>query len=118
MPPDVIRVKYNPNARRKFTFLPWAHTMWGPGTVKLTRHPGNATWKFLGATFKGDTTSQFGCTPTDDGASLVIEDRFDDEDPALYMYNVTIELDGDEITSPDPVIVNDPGEREPETTEQ
>ena len=112
-----VRVKYSPNARRKFTFLPWAFTMWEPGKVKLTRHPGPLQWKFVKATFKDDPTGQFHCRVVDDGESLEIEDEFHDEDPALYMYNVTIVLNGTEITSPDPVIVNDPGSREFEATE-
>jgi hypothetical protein len=112
-----VRVKYSPNAKRKFTFLPWAFTMWEPGKVKLTRHPGSAQWTFLKVTFKDDPTGQFDYEVVDGGESLEIEDKFHNEDPELYMYNVTILLDGEEITSPDPVIVNDPGSREFETSE-
>jgi hypothetical protein len=62
------------------------------------------------ATFKNDLSRQFHVKVVGDGEALQIKDDFHDKDPALYMYNVTIALDsGDHVTSPDPVIVNDPG---------
>ena len=43
------------------------------------------------------------------GSSLHIDDQFKDTTKTPYDYFVTVELNGTSYTSPDPVIVNDPG---------
>jgi hypothetical protein len=104
-----IKVKYDPDTQ-KFKFHPFAFTVWEKGNVELTRLPPNAEWKFVRATFKNDPSGQFIPRVAADGKSIDIEDRFLFEDPDIYYYTVTIQFDGKpEITSPDPVIVNDPG---------
>jgi hypothetical protein len=106
-----VRVSYDP-AARKFKFVPYALQMDGPGIVVLTRHPGSAPWKFQTATFKDDSLEQFVVRDPGNGENLQIDDKFLNVDPDIYYYTVTILLDtGEEITSPDPVIVNDPGDK-------
>lgn len=108
-----VKVKYDPAGKRKFTFVPFAVSLMGPGIVILNRHPASVPFRFVNATVKDDVSGQFTVRVPGDGRIVQIDDAFLDEDPMIYSYTVTIVLDdGQEITSPDPVIVNDPGSRD------
>jgi len=101
-------VTFDAGATPQFTFRDDKVTMNAAGKIKL-KQADAARWRFRGATIKDDFLNEFRTRVARDGKSLDIMDDFLDEGITPYSYNITVELDGTTYTSPDPVIVNDPG---------
>jgi hypothetical protein len=109
-PPDqTVRVTFDPDATPQFTFDPDSVRMTAAGKVILLQHPASARWTFRDAMVKDDTLHEFHPEVQGSGNALHIIDDFRDKTKKSYSYNVTVALDGNTVTSPDPVIVNDPG---------
>jgi hypothetical protein len=108
-PDQTVRVTFDPDATPQFTFDPDSVRMTAAGKVILQQHPGSAQWTFRDATVKDDTLGEFHSEVQGSGNALHIRDDFRDKTRKSYSYNVTVALDGDTVTSPDPKIVNDPG---------
>jgi hypothetical protein len=106
---QTVRVTFDPDATPQFTFDPDSVRMTAAGKVILQQHPASARWVFRGATVKDDTLHEFHPAVQGNGNALHIDDEFRDKTRKSYSYNVTVGLDGTTVTSPDPVIVNDPG---------
>ena len=109
MPDQTVRVTFDPNANPQFTFVPDESPMGAAGKIILNRTPGSANWKFTGGDVKEDPLDEFSSSVQGNGSSLHIDDQFKDTAETPYDYFVTVELNGTSYTSPDPVIVNDPG---------
>ena len=109
MPDQTVEVTYDPNARPKFTFAPDTVTMTAAGKVVLLRRPADAPWEFTGGFVKNDTLKQFSVSVHGNGSKLHVDDKCKDDRKTPYEYQVTVALNGYPHTSPDPVIVNDPG---------
>lgn len=109
MPDQTVQVTFDPNATPQFTFTPSSVTMTGSGKVILQQSPSSAKWTFDGAVVKDDTLEEFSSTVQGNGQSVQIADSFKDRTETPYSYDVTVELNGQTYTSPDPEIVNDPG---------
>ncbi|HTK46694.1 MAG TPA: hypothetical protein VL328_01790 [Gemmatimonadaceae bacterium] len=109
-PPDqTVRVTFDPDADPQFTFDPESVRMTAAGKVILEQHPASPRWVFRDATVKDDTLHEFRPEVQGSGNALHIHDEFRDRTRKSYSYNVTVALGGTTVTSPDPVIVNDPG---------
>ncbi|MFL5617869.1 MAG: hypothetical protein ACJ79A_05665 [Gemmatimonadaceae bacterium] len=93
----------------QFAFERRTVRMTAAGIVVLTQKPPAPNWKFKSAEVKDDTLHQFSYDVPGTGNILHIKDDFLDKVLEAYSYNITVELDGTPYTSPDPVIVNDPG---------
>ena len=93
-----------------FTFSPPSVTMTAAGKVILHRKPTQAAWTFVGGNVKNDTLGNFTTNVAGDGKTLTFNDALKDTVRTTYNYNVTILLNGSNVTSPDPDIVNDPGQ--------
>ena len=106
-----VGVSFDPTANPQFTFDNESVTMRAAGKILLIQRPASQRWKFRDAEVKDDTLGQFSSTVLGNGNSLHIDDAFRDRTRKAYSYNVTVELDGTIFQSPDPVIVNDPGNR-------
>jgi hypothetical protein len=105
-----VNVTYDPNAEPQFTFEPKTVRMRGPGIVVLKRTPPTADWKFIAGEVKDDTLNEFSTSVPGDGEILQIQDDFRDRKFEAYSYSVTVQIGEQKpVTSPDPVIVNDPG---------
>ena len=109
MPDQTVQVTFDPNATPQFTFTPSSVTMTGSGKVILQQSPANASWTFDGAVVKDDTLDEFDATVQGNGQQVQIDDSFKDRTEKGYSYDVTVALNGQTYTSPDPQIVNDPG---------
>lgn len=109
MPDQTVLVTFNPTANPQFTFVPDEVRMTAAGKIILNRSPGSATWKFTAGDVKNDLLDEFSSSVHGNGSSLHIDDQFKDTTKTPYDYFVTVELSGTSYTSPDPVIVNDPG---------
>ena len=109
MPDQTVQVTFDPNASPQFTFTPASVTMTGSGKVILQQSPASAPWTFDGAVVKDDTLDEFDATVHGNGQQVQIADSFKDRTETGYSYDVTVELNGQSYTSPDPQIVNDPG---------
>jgi len=109
VPDQTVRVRFDPRATPKFTFDCETVRLTAAGKVILQRRPRSATWTFLVAKVKRDKLKQFSSTVPGNGRSLHINDEFKDRKTTSYSYNVTVKLGRRTYTSPDPVIVNDPG---------
>ena len=106
---QTVRVTFDPDATPQFTFDPESVRMTAAGKVVLAQHPASARWVFRGANVKDDTLHEFHSVVEGNGNAMHIDDEFRDRTRTSYSYNVTVALDGTTTTSPDPVIVNDPG---------
>jgi hypothetical protein len=106
-----VHVTFDPQATPQFKFDKDKVEMKAAGKIKLQRAPNSNSkkWKFRGATVKDDRLNEFRTRLGGQGQFLDIMDDFLDEHITTYSYNITVELDGQTYTSPDPVIVNDPG---------
>jgi len=105
---QTVEVTFDPNADPQFDFVPDPARMTAAGKIILIQHPASATWRFRGATIKDDDLGEFTVKVFGNGNALHIDDKC--RQRREYPYNVTITTADDEtITSPDPVIVNDPG---------
>jgi hypothetical protein len=114
MPGPIVRVTFNSGATPQFTFADDTVEMNAAGKIKLKQDTTDSAvpaprWRFRGATIKDDFLNEFRTRVAKDGKSIDIMDDFLDERKTPYSYNITVELDGTTYTSPDPVIVNDPG---------
>ena len=109
MPDQTVNVTFDPTATPKFTFDPDSVTMTAAGKIICLQRPSSATWKFTGGDVKEDTLNEFSSTVQGNGQSLHINDELKDTAKTPYDYYVTVVLNGTSYTSPDPVIVNDPG---------
>ena len=109
MPDQTVQVTFDPNASPQFTFTPQSVTMTGSGKVILQQYPSSASWTFEGAVVKDDTLNEFDAEVKGNGQTVQIADSFKDRTETGYSYDVTVELNGQTYTSPDPEIVNDPG---------
>jgi hypothetical protein len=109
VPDQTVRVSFDPRATPKFKVDCETVRMTAAGKVILQRRPRSATWTFLVAKVKRDKLRQFSSTVRGIGRSLHINDEFKDKKTTSYSYNVTVKLGRRIYTSPDPVIVNDPG---------
>ena len=104
-----VKVTFDPTARPQFTFKPnTVRVKGGPKIIVLIQSP-PADWDFVTAEVKDDTFNQFSSSVQPNGKSLHIADALRDPDLEAYSYNITVNLGGEEYTSPDPHIVNDPG---------
>lgn len=110
MPDQTVNVTFDPTAEPQFTFDPDSVTMTSAGKIICLRRPPSATWKFTGGDVKEDPLDEFSSSVQGNGSSLHIDDKFYDKTETPYDYYVTVVLNGTSYTSPDPVIVNDPGE--------
>lgn len=108
-PDQTVRVTFDPAANPQFTFEPESVRMTAAGKIILLQHPASARWTFRDAEVKDDTLDEFHSTVQGNGTSIHVDDQFRDRTKTSYSYNVTVSLDGSTVTSPDPVIVNDPG---------
>ena len=106
-----VLVSFEPTPKPRFNFVPDSVTMRGPGTIVLDQDPADpaAKWLFQDAFVKDDTTGQFSSELHDQKKSLHIRDEFHDKEKKSHSYRITVTQDGSTFTSPDPVIVNDPG---------
>jgi len=109
VPGPIVRVTFNPLPTPQFTFVDDTVRMNAAGKIKLQQDGDSTRWRFRGATIKDDFLNEFRARVARNGKSLDIMDDFLDERETSYSYNITVELDGTTYTSPDPVIVNDPG---------
>lgn len=109
MPDQTVQVTFDPNATPQFTFSPPSVTMTASGKVVLHQSPASASWTFSGAVVKGDTLDEFSSQVVGNGQTVQIADSFKDRAETPYSYDVTVQLNGQTYTSPDPQIVNDPG---------
>jgi hypothetical protein len=104
----IVQVTFDPQRTPAFTFVDDTVRMNAAGKIMLKQDP-EARWRFRGATIKDDYLNEFRTRVAKNGKSLDIMDDFLDERITTYSYNVTVQLDDITYTSPDPVIVNDPG---------
>lgn len=104
-----VKVTFKKDGDPQFTFARKTVRMKARGVVVLTQDDPQAEWRFKSAEVKDDTLHEFSSFVPGDGRVLHIKDEFLDKDFEAYSYNITVELDGTDYTSPDPVIVNDPG---------
>lgn len=114
MPDQAVEVTYDPNADPPFTFVPDTVTMTASGKVVLLRRPADAPWVFTGGYVKANeqqqSLAQFRVVVEGEGRLLHIHDDFPSDGPKTYhQYAVMVALNGKPRSSPDPVIVNDPG---------
>jgi hypothetical protein len=109
VPDQTVNVTFDPAADPQFVFEPDEVTMTAKGKVIFLRRGASPTWTFTGGTVKDDTLKQFSASVQGQGRSLHIDDDFRDKQKTPYEYTVSVQLDGTSFTSPDPVIVNDPG---------
>ena len=107
MPDQTVEVSFDPNAEPPFTFVPNGSTMTRAGIVILLRRPAAAPWEFTDCNVKNDASNQFSHSILGGGNLLHIRDEF--REPGRFEYTVTVKFGRSEYTSPDPVIVNDPG---------
>ena len=108
-PDQTVRVTFDPDATPQFTFDPDSVRMTAAGKVILLQHPASERWTFRDAAVKDDTLREFHPSVQGNGNALHIVDDFRDRTIKSYSYNVTVALNGNTFTSPDPKIVNDPG---------
>lgn len=109
MPDQTVTVTFSPTPKPQFTFDPDQVRMTAAGKIILNRSPGSANWKFTAGDVKNDVLREFSSSVHGNGSSLHIDDQFKDAALTSYDYFITVELNGTSFTSPDPVIVNDPG---------
>lgn len=109
MPDQTVEVSFDPNAEPQFTFVPDTVTMTAAGKVVFLRRPSAAPWAFTDGAVKNDTLSEFSASVHGNGSLLHMRDDFKDRQKTPYEYTVTVEFNSASYTSPDPVIVNDPG---------
>ena len=109
MPDQTVNVSFDPAANPQFVFEPDEVTMTARGKVIFHRRGSSPTWTFTGGTVKDDPLKQFSASVQGQGRSLHIDDEFRDREKTAYEYTISVQLDGRSYTSPDPVIVNDPG---------
>lgn len=110
VPDQTVKVSFDDSDPKepKFTFDPESVRMTAAGKVILTQHPASPRWIFRGATVKDDDTGEFSVTVKGGGNALEIDDKC--RRKREYSYNVTVTTTAKATyTSPDPVIVNDPG---------
>ena len=111
----IVTVTFDPDASPpdQFSFDKRSVTMKFAGKVILQKSSEDAPWKFQGATVKDDLLHQFRPSVQPEGKAIHIFDELRDPPGGTYeyTYNVTVALlsNGKSFTSPDPVIVNDPG---------
>jgi hypothetical protein len=113
MPDQTVNVSFDPNANPQFSFDQSSVKMTAAGKVVLVQNPASATWTFTNAVVKDDTLNEFSSAVQGNGNSLQINDAFADTTKKKYSYDVTVSLNGQSYTSPDPEIVNDPGTIDP-----
>jgi hypothetical protein len=108
-PKTVVLIQDSPAAWEfEFTFKPNSvRVKGGPKTVILIQDS-PAAWEFVTGFVKDDTLHQFSSSVHGNGKVLHIDDALKDPDLEAYSYNITVKLGGQEYTSPDPHIVNDP----------
>ena len=109
MPDQTVNVTFSPTADPQFTFEPDPVRMTAAGKIIFQRRPESANWTFKDGVVKDDSQKQFSSSVQGQGRSLHMDDKFYDKVRTPHEYYVTVELDGRTFTSPDPVIVNDPG---------
>jgi len=102
-----VEVTFGAKSSPQFVFSPPSVTMKKSGNVRLKRS-GDASWTFVTGDVKDDTLNQFFPKVEGDGTRLRIRDECKDETKKSYSYFVTVALGGEQFTSPDPEIVNDP----------
>lgn len=104
-----VKVTFDPTVSPpKFTFVDDTVRMNAAGRIILIRDGASPSWRFRGATVKDDVKNQFHPELQGNGSLHIIDD-FKDTVRTSYSYNVTV-IDGTTTyTSPDPVIVNEPG---------
>ena len=107
MPDQTVNVTFSPTANPQFTFDPDPVRMTAAGKIIFLRRPESANWTFKGGSVKEDPWKEFSTSVQGGGRSLQMDDKCDHK--MDHEYTITVELDGRPFTSPDPVIVNDPG---------
>ncbi len=105
MPDQTVTVTFDPSATPQFTFTPDPVTMTAAGKIILNR-AGGSSWTFTGMSITSND-GQLG-TPNVNpaGTSIQVNDACSLRN--RYCYTVTVSLNGNSTTSPDPTIVNDP----------
>lgn len=109
MPDQTVKVTFDANAGVQFTFAPDSVTMSAAGKVILQQKAGQSGWTFVTAVVKNDTLNQFTSTTLPGGNMIHINDPVRDRARTSYSYKVTIQTASGPVTSPDPEIVNEPG---------
>jgi hypothetical protein len=108
MPPNpdqTVGVTFNAQNNMKFVFDNDPVHMTAAGKIIFNRL-GSAGWTFVGARVKNAPAGQF--TPSVDPGGQVL--KIDDLCTArgTFPYTITVALGGQQYTSPDPEIVNEP----------
>jgi uncharacterized protein DUF1888 len=104
-----VKVKYNPNSTPVWTFDPDPVRLNASGTITFTQDQG-AAWTFVSASVQNGGT-QFGTpNPNQAGNEMTLTDAHTSN--GQWCYTVTIHPNanqaGQNVTSPDPQIINDP----------
>jgi hypothetical protein len=103
-----VQVTFDPSQPSPWTFQPNSATVNASGNVVFTAAP-NSPWKFTGCNIK-QGGSIFG-TPSvnPNGNVMMVSDSCPRANGIQrFEYTVSVILNGNTVTSPDPEIVNDP----------
>jgi hypothetical protein len=105
MPDQTVTVTFDPAATPQFTFTPDPVRMTAAGKIILNR-AGGSNWTFTGMNITNNG-GQFGSPDINPaGTNIQVHDACSLKNN--YCYTVTVSLNGNSTTSPDPTIVNDP----------
>jgi hypothetical protein len=99
-PDQTVNVTFTPP--ESWTFTPDDVKMTAAGKVILLR-AGGQPWSWVSATVKDDAAGQFH-PQAPNGAALDIQDEHTEN--GSWSYTVTVNLGGEQFTSPDPQITN------------
>lgn len=115
MPDQTVTVSFDPNRTPQFTFDNDPVTMTASGKIILNRK-GGESWTFTGATIT-NPGNQFGSPSVNPaGTSIDISDACSLR--GSWCYTVSVRLNSNSYTSPDPEIVNDPPSPQPKPPQQ
>jgi hypothetical protein len=109
-----VQVSYNPTSTPPWCFSPDPVRLNASGNIVFTQAPGS-NWTFVTATVTSGGT-QFGTpNPNGNGSEMTLSDAH--SSLGRWCYTVTIHMNGapvgQNVTSPDPEIVNDPPTPQP-----
>ena len=100
-----VQVTYNPNANPAWTFSPDPVRLNASGDITFTQASGSS-WTFTGAAVTNGGTNFGSPTVHGNGAEMKLHDAHTSN--GTFCYTVSVSLNGQSVTSPDPTIVNDP----------
>ncbi|HEY8176845.1 MAG TPA: DP-EP family protein [Gemmatimonadaceae bacterium] len=108
MPPNpdqTVGVTFNPQNNPQFTFDNDPVRMTAAGKVIFNRL-GSTGWTFVGAQVKNAPAGQFTPSVNPGGQVMQINDLW--TVMGRWQYRITVAVNGQQYTSPDPEIVNEP----------